>query len=407
MSEAATPPGSVPGTVFPPGFDPTAESVEKTLCFRGFWAWAVLILLIALGISLFMWLLRKCIQGPAYRKANRIDGKVVIVTGCNTGIGKETVLELAKRGARIYMACRDPGRCEAARLDIMDRSRNQQLFNRTLDLGSLQSVRNFVERFKAEESRLDILINNAGIMACPRTLTADGYEQQFGVNHLGHFLLTNLLLDRLKHSSPSRIVVVSSAAHLFGRINREDLMSEKNYGKFFGAYSQSKLANILFTRKLSTILKDTGVTVNCCHPGVVRTELNRHFAGPGWMKSVLQTGSLYFFKTPKAGAQTSLRLALDPKLEHSTGGYYSDCMWWPLVPWARNMQTADWLWRESEKLVGLPPLEPPPPGQNPTQNGNGPQNGAASGNGSGNGNGNANPASREMQSVETVVVNRS
>ncbi|XP_070853375.1 retinol dehydrogenase 12 [Drosophila suzukii] len=407
MSEAATPPGSVPGSGFPPGFDPAAESAEKTLCFRGFWAWTVLILLIALGISLFMWLLRKCIQGPAYRKANRIDGKVVIVTGCNTGIGKETVLELAKRGARVYMACRDPGRCEAARLEIMDRSRNQQLFNRTLDLGSLQSVRNFVERFKAEETRLDLLINNAGIMACPRTLTADGYEQQFGVNHLGHFLLTNLLLDRLKHSSPSRIVVVSSAAHLFGRINREDLMSEKKYGKFFGAYSQSKLANILFTRKLSAILKNSAVTVNCCHPGVVRTELNRHFAGPGWMKSVLQTGSLYFFKTPKAGAQTTLRLALDPQLEGSTGGYYSDCMRWPLVPWARNMETADWLWRESEKLVGLPPLEPPPSQnqnqnqtQNPTHNGNGTQNGT--GNGS-----SANPGTREMQSVETVVVSRS
>ncbi|XP_043949001.1 retinol dehydrogenase 12 [Drosophila biarmipes] len=405
MSQAATPPGAVPGPGFPPGFDPAAESAEKTLCFRGFWAWAVLLLLIALGVSLFMWLLRKCIQGPAYRKANRIDGKVVIVTGCNTGIGKETALELAKRGARVYMACRDPGRCEAARLEIMDRSRNQQLFNRTLDLGSLQSVRSFVERFKAEETRLDLLINNAGVMACPRTLTADGYEQQFGVNHLGHFLLTNLLLDRLRHSAPSRIVVVSSAAHLFGRINREDLMSEKNYGKFFGAYSQSKLANVLFTRKLSALLKDSGVTVNCCHPGVVRTELNRHFAGPGWMKRVLQTGSLYFFKTPRAGAQTTLRLALDPQLERSTGGYYSDCMRWPLVPWARSTETADWLWRESERLVGLPPLEPPPSqsqsqSQSPAHNGNGTQNGT--GNGS-----SASAGSREMQSVETVVVDRS
>ncbi|KAH8289619.1 hypothetical protein KR054_008065 [Drosophila jambulina] len=408
MSEAVTPPeagsgsgsGAQPATGssgFPPGFDPTGEASEKTLCFHGFWAWLVLLVLVAICTALFMWLLRKCIQGPAYRKANRIDGKVVIVTGCNTGIGKETVLELAKRGARIYMACRDPGRCEAARLEIMDRSHNQQLFNRTLDLGSLQSVRNFVERFKAEETKLDLLINNAGVMACPRTLTADGYEQQLGVNHLGHFLLTNLLLDRLKQSAPSRIVVVSSAAHLFGRINREDLMSEKNYGKFFGAYSQSKLANILFTRKLSTILKDTGVTVNCCHPGVVRTELNRHFSGPAWMKSVLQTGSLYFFKSPRAGAQTSLRLALDPGLEKSTGGYYSDCIRWPLVPWATNTETADWLWRESERLVGLPQMEAP---RNGSANGN---NGSANGaNGANGGSG-----ARDMQSVETVVVSRS
>ncbi|BFG02092.1 retinol dehydrogenase 12 [Drosophila madeirensis] len=231
-------------------------------------------------------------------------------------------------------------------------------------------------------------------MACPRSLTADGYEQQLGVNHLGHFLLTNLLLDRLKQAKPSRIVVVSSAAYLFGRINREDIMSERKYSKFFGAYSQSKLANILFTRKLSALLHDTGVTVNCCHPGVVRTELNRHFAGPAWLKSALQVVSLYFFKSPKAGAQTTLRLALDPSLEGSSGGYYSDSMRFPLFPWARNTDTADWLWRESEKLVGLPPIEPPP-----VQNGNGSTTGSANGNGS--------TGTAPADTVDTVVVNRS
>ncbi|XP_068141280.1 retinol dehydrogenase 12 [Drosophila tropicalis] len=402
MSQAVTPKAtSILSSDLPPGFDPTAEAAEKSLCFHGFWAWFVLLLLIAVCVFVVMWLLRQWIQGPIYRKANRIDGKVVIVTGCNTGIGKETVLELARRGAKIYMACRDPGRCEAARVEIVDRTRNQQLFNRTLDLGSLESVRNFVTRFKAEESRLDILINNAGIMACPRSLTADGFEQQFGVNHLGHFLLTNLLLDRLKQSSPSRIVVVSSAAHIFGKINRDDLMGERKYSKFFGAYSQSKLANILFTRKLSTLLKETNVTVNCCHPGVVRTELNRHFAGPNWMKNCLKVVSLGIFKTPRAGAQTSLRLALDPSLEKSTGGYYADCMRWPLVPWARNSETADWLWRESEKLVGLPPIEPP--STSTPQNGNG---SSANGTGTGTGTGTSGPG-HTNDTVETVVVNRS
>ncbi|XP_030380769.1 retinol dehydrogenase 12 [Scaptodrosophila lebanonensis] len=376
--------------------DPTAERAEKALCFRGFWAWCVLIFLIGCCVFAVMWLLRKCIQGPVYRKTNRIDGKVVIVTGCNTGIGKETVLELARRGAKIYMACRDPARCEAARIEIIDRTQNQQLFNRSLDLGSLDSVRNFVARFKTEEARLDLLVNNAGIMACPRSLTADGYEQQFGVNHLGHFLLTNLLLDRLKQAAPSRIVVVSSAAHLLGRINREDLMSERKYSKFVGAYSQSKLANILFTRKLAELLKDTGVTVNCCHPGVVRTELNRHFSGPNWMKSFLKFFSLYFFKTPRAGAQTSLRLALDPALERSTGGYYSDSMRFPLVPWARNKETADWLWRESEKLVGLPPIEPPPPSPPSQANGSGSTTAANGSHATGSGG----------ENIETIVVNR-
>ncbi|XP_034489879.1 retinol dehydrogenase 12-like [Drosophila innubila] len=330
---------------------------EKTFCFRGIWAKLVPLLLIVLFVVLVLWLLRKFIQGPVYRKKNRIDGKVVIVTGCNTGIGKETVLELARRGAKIYMACRDPARCEAARIEIIDRTQNQQLFNRSLDLGSLESVRNFVARFKAEETRLDLLINNAGIMACPRSLTADGYEQQFGVNHLGHFLLTNLLLDRLKQSAPSRIVVVSSIAHLFGRINRDDLMGDRNYRKMMGAYTQSKLANVLFTRKLSTLLQGTGVTVNCCHPGLVRTELNRHFVAPRWILALLSIISLYFVKTPRAGAQTQLRLALDPVLENSSGDYYSDSLRFPLVPWARDKNTANWLWRESERLVGLPSIK--------------------------------------------------
>ncbi|KAH8294534.1 hypothetical protein KR044_007734, partial [Drosophila immigrans] len=326
----------------------------KSFCLRGIWATIVPIFLIALLVVLVLWLLRKFIQGPVYRKKNRIDGKVVIVTGCNTGIGKETVLELARRGAKIYMACRDPARCEAARIEIIDRTQNQQLFNRTLDLGSLESVRNFVARFKTEETRLDLLINNAGIMACPRSLTADGYEQQFGVNHLGHFLLTNLLLDHLKQAAPSRIVVVSSVAHLFGRIDRDDLMSERNYRKLLGAYTQSKLANVLFTRKLSALLEGSGVTVNCLHPGLVRTELNRHFQAPRWFLALLSIVSLYFVKSVQAGAQTSLRLALDPALEGRSGDYYADSMRFPLVPWARDKKTANWLWRESERLVGLP-----------------------------------------------------
>jgi len=335
------------------GLAAPAEDKEKSLCFEGVWAWLILILLVAAGVAIIMYLLRKCIQGPYYRKTNRIDGKVVIVTGCNTGIGKETALELARRGAKIYMACRDAARCEAARLEIIERTQNQNIYNRTLDLSSLTSVRQFAERFIAEEPRLDILINNAGIMATPRKLTVDGFEQQFGVNHLGHFLLTNLLVDRLKTSAPSRVVVVSSAAHLFGRINKNDLNSEKNYSKFFGAYSQSKLANILFTRKLAEMLKSSQVTVNCCHPGMVRTELTRYNECPGWCWSIVRFISLFLIKTPKAGAQTTLRLALDPTLEQSTGNYYSDSMRFPLPPWAKDKEMAEWLWKESEKMVGI------------------------------------------------------
>lgn len=329
------------------------EDVEKSLCFRGPWAWLVLILVCCIGIALIMWLLRKCVQGPFYCKKTRIDGKVVIVTGCNTGIGKETAMELARRGGRIYMACRDAARCEAARLEIIERTQNQNVFNRTLDLASLSSVRQFSERFLAEEERLDILINNAGIMATPRKLTVDGFEQQFGVNHLGHFLLTNLLLERLKSSAPSRIVVVSSAAYICGRINKDDLNSEKHYSKFLGAYCQSKLANILFTRKLAEMLRNTGVTVNCVHPGIVRTELGRYSISTHWFNAIWLRIFGCFVKTPKAGAQTTLRVALDPALEKCSGDFYADSTSLPLLPKAKDKEMAEWLWKESEKLVGL------------------------------------------------------
>lgn len=325
----------------------------KRLCFVGAWAWGLEIFFWICVAALIMFLLRRLIEGPFYRRSNRIDGKVAIVTGCNTGIGKETALELARRGARLYMACRDAARCEAARLEIIERTQNPNVFNRTLDLASMSSVRQFAERFLAEEPRLDILVNNAGVMATPRKLTADGFEQQFGINHLGHFLLTNLLLERLKSSAPSRIVVISSAAYIFGKINKTDLMGEKSYSKFFGAYAQSKLANILFTRKLADILNGTGVTANCLHPGIVRTELMRYNTCPKtW--NVLKTVINVFIRSPKAGAQTSIFLALDPKMECKSGGFYYNALKFPVLGRATDHEMADWLWQESEKLVGLP-----------------------------------------------------
>lgn len=321
----------------------------KRICFEGAKAWLLEIGAWCVVIALIMYLLRRLIEGPFYRKTTRINGKVVIITGCNTGIGKETALELAKRGARLYMACRDAARCEAARLEIIERTHNPNVFNRTLDLASLSSVRQFVERFTREENHLDILVNNAGVMATPHTLTEDGFEQQFGVNHLGHFLLTNLLLDHLKKSTPSRIVVVSSAAHLVGRIHKEDLNSEKHYSKFFGAYAQSKLANILFTRKLAEILKDSGVTVNCLHPGIVRTELIRYTPCLRAIKPIIHL----FTRSPRAGAQTSIYLAVDSRFDTVSGRYYAHMLNFPLPPWAKDKEMADWLWSESERLVGL------------------------------------------------------
>jgi NAD(P)-dependent dehydrogenase (short-subunit alcohol dehydrogenase family) len=188
-------------------------------------------------------------------------------------------------------------------------------------------------------------------MACPKSFTEDEFEMQMGVNHLGHFLLTNLLLDMLKASSPSRIINVSSESHKFTDINRDDLLSEKSYSKF-KAYSQSKLANILFSLELAQILDGTGVTVNSCHPGVVKTELGRHF-NENLCKYFLQPIFSPFFKTPIQGAQTQIRLAVDPELESVTGKYFIDCKESTPSRAARNRDTAKWLYQKSLSLVGL------------------------------------------------------
>jgi retinol dehydrogenase 12 len=173
---------------------------------------------------------------------------------------------LAKRGGKIYIACRDVQRGNDALHDIRKQSGSDKVYFLQLDLASMKSIRQFSEKFHKLETKLDILINNAGVMACPKSFTEDGFEMQLGVNHLGHFLLTHLLLDLLKKAAPSRIVVVSALAHFIGSIDRNDLMNEKFYNKY-KVYGQSKLANILFTRELSKRLHKTGVTVNSCHPG--------------------------------------------------------------------------------------------------------------------------------------------
>jgi retinol dehydrogenase 12 len=213
-------------------------------------------------------------QGGQYTKDTKIDGKVVVITGANSGIGKETAVDLAKRGGKIYIACRDVKRGEDALKEIKERSGSENVHFLQLDLASMASIHEFSKKYHQLESQLHVLINNAGIMAVPKAMTKDGFEMQIGTNHLGHFLLTNLLLDLLKQSSPSRVVNVSSMFHWYGRINKDDLNSEKSYWRWL-AYGQSKLANILFTRELSKRLEGSGVTVNSLHPGAVKTELTR------------------------------------------------------------------------------------------------------------------------------------
>ncbi|TRY86390.1 hypothetical protein DNTS_012154, partial [Danionella cerebrum] len=252
-------------------------------------------------------LLRKWIAGGVCKSRARLDGKTVVVTGANTGIGRETAKEMARRGARVVMACQDLTRAENAAEYIRRSTGNGNVVIRHLNLASLYSVREFAKEFRATEERLDILINNAGVMMCPKRTTEDGFETQLAVNHLGHFLLTNLLLGMLKRSSTSRVVNVSSVAHVGGNIDFDDLFFDKRPYSSLGSYKQSKLANVLFSREFARRMK--GVSSYCLHPGVIRTDLNRHVMT--WfplLKTMLSLPSFLLMKTPWQGAQTSIYL---------------------------------------------------------------------------------------------------
>nr|XP_033791376.1 retinol dehydrogenase 13 isoform X2 [Geotrypetes seraphini] len=234
-------------------------------------------------------LIKDYISGGICPSKAGIIGKTVIVTGANTGIGKETALELARRGGRIIMACRDMDKCEVAAKEIRGKTLSHSVFARHLDLSSMKSIRKFAKMINEEEEHLDILINNAAVMRCPHWKTEDDFEMQFGVNHLGHFLLTNLLLDKMKSSGRARIINVSSLAHVAGEIDFDDLNCEEKKYNTKKAYCQSKLANVLFTKELARQLQGTEVTTNSLHPGVASTELGRH---TGMHKSAFSSTTL-------------------------------------------------------------------------------------------------------------------
>ncbi|XP_072532838.1 retinol dehydrogenase 14a [Salminus brasiliensis] len=281
-------------------------------------------------------------------------GKTIIVTGANSGIGKATAVELLRRQARVIMACRSTERAEQAAQEIRQEAGQEQgeLRVKLLDLASLKSVRSFCDEIIKEEPRIDVLINNAGVYQCPYEKTEDGFEMQFGVNHLGHFLLTHLLLDLLKRSAPSRIVVVSSKLYKYADINFDDLNSEQSYDKAF-AYGRSKLANLLFTLELGRRLEDTGVTVNALTPGIVRTNLGRHVYIPLLVKPLFSLVSWAFFRTPEQGAQTSVYLACSPDVEGVQGKCFADCREENLLPKATDEEVAKKLWDISEVMVGI------------------------------------------------------
>lgn len=279
-----------------------------------------------------------------------VQGKMAIVTGANSGMGLATTVELARQGAQVIMACRSRSRGEEALAEAKRRSGSDKIELMLCDLGSLESIRRFAEQFQAQYDRLDILINNAGVVMLKRELTKDGFEMDLGVNHLGHFLLTMLLLDALKASAGARIVVVGSGAYKIGSMDYTDPAMENSFNPA-KAYGRSKLANIWFTKELAVRLKGTRVTVNCVHPGAVGTSLGVN-RDTGFGKSVLKLLS-YFFQTPEKGADTALYLATSPEVEGVTGQYFYRRKVQRLTARADDRQAARKFWEWSERQVGL------------------------------------------------------
>ncbi|KAK4475021.1 hypothetical protein MN116_002118 [Schistosoma mekongi] len=305
--------------------------------------------------------------------SKRLDGKLAIVTGSNTGIGLVTAGELARRGAKVVMACRNLQKAEDARKRLLEKygvnnpqSVNidvackdvisslstidgDQLIIEQLDLASLQSIRQFVERIVDKYAKVDFLINNAGLAVSRYQETVDGFEMTMGVNYFGHFLLTELLLPLLKNASPSRIIILTSRAHFRGRLIKPDLQVQaKQYGEA-RAYRISKLANTMHAAELGDRLHDSGVTVVSVHPGAVNTEIFRdvkNFA----LKCVVAITKPTFI-SPWKGVQTTLYTVLSDNL--ISGGYYSNCSLKEPLRIVKNKEERMWLWNRTCELLGI------------------------------------------------------
>jgi NAD(P)-dependent dehydrogenase (short-subunit alcohol dehydrogenase family) len=279
-----------------------------------------------------------------------MQGKICVVTGATSGIGKATALGLARLGATVVLVARNQSKGEATRAEIITQSGNSAVDLLLADLSSQQSVRRLAESVKQNYPRLDVLVNNAGLFSLRRHTTVDGIELTLAVNYLAPFLLTNLLLDLLKASAPARIVNVSSSSHEEGYIRLDDLQMKRGY-RPMRAYGQSKLALILFTYELARRLEGSGVTVNALHPGFVATNIGQTGLPPiarAAARLVLRRGI-----TPEEGANTSIYLASSPEVEGVTGKYFARSAPRRSVEISYDEALQRQLWEVSERLVGL------------------------------------------------------
>lgn len=280
---------------------------------------------------------------------DRLKGKVCMVTGATSGIGKETALALANQGATLVVAGRSSERLKQTISDIKERSNNASVDGLLADLSSMQEVRKLAQEFQERYEQLHVLVNNAGLFLMQRETTVDGYDKTFATNHLSYFLLTNLLLDTIKASAPARIVNVSSRMHDGAKIDFEDLHNEKNY-QGMKAYGRSKLGNIMFTYELARRLKDTQVTVNCLHPGGVATGIG---GKSGFLVKLLWALGSIFMKSPADGAKTSIYLASSPEVEGVSGEYFVNEKYIRSSKESYDEEMQARLWDISLELTGL------------------------------------------------------
>ena len=278
-----------------------------------------------------------------------IKEKNVLITGATSGIGKAAALKLSSLGAKICFIARNEKKAEDLAKEIENLS-DMIPYSIIADLSSQKEIKRAADEFKSLNIPLHILLNNAGLINMERKETVDGFEEVFALNHLAYYSLTQLLLDNIKNGSPSRIVNVSSGAHAFVKgFNFDDVQSLSSY-KPFQVYGYSKLANILFTKKLASLLKDENVSVNCLHPGVVGTAFGQN---NGSLQKVLFFIAKPFIRSPEKGAESSVYLCSSPEVSNTTGEYFYNCKIEKTTKWARSEEDAERLWLLSRELTGI------------------------------------------------------
>ena len=280
----------------------------------------------------------------------RLDGKTVVVTGATSGIGLAAAHALARLGSRLVIVARDPARGEDAVGRMVAASGNRTIDLVLADLASQASIRTLAATLLARYPQIHVLLNNAGVVNLRRKTTVDGLEATFAVNHLGYFLLTTLLLERLKATGRARIVNVASDAHRFGTPDLADLQNEHGRYRAMRVYGQSKYANILFTYELARRLQGSDVTVNCLHPGAVATRLGQN---NGRVATIITRALRPFFRTPEQGAETAVYLAASPDVEGVSGRYFSRCREMRSARGTYDEKTQHRLWEMSERLSGV------------------------------------------------------